>query len=480
MTKNKPANDREKVDERLKRSLSVRLSPDDAHQMRLNLGKVVEKRRGRMSPQMFIRQTVEAAYGETHAPKLKNRKRWILLPSERELDAAGIPATSGADFRTLALATGQSELESLLSLVRGTSLEPDWSRDGEDAEDVTMLLQRSFDAIVESLDLKRYAKRRLQVPESERPRWPIVPIGRACFDTPVVRIDFEPSKTPEEWRNADGFDEDSNPEWLHSLFPQHPLFQPDGESVFMGSTFIEYRNFTIVYDHFKDDQRRAEYDRWDTITESASARHRISFVRGYTENRFGILIYSDKKTGELEFGFYLVDVESLSDYGADVGQEVESIGHIKGQHLFRLSAENSVICDLDHGGVNSFSPHANLIYPDDHYSLDDEFGRMILNYNNKPPKWLEPVGLNKMFETREQCFKPAFEIGETDNLSREGPTVGQALLRHLQTMPPDKTIMADLARRLQTDVEDFDGKWDREFAKTKAAEEDLIAYLKDE
>lgn len=84
-----------------------------------------------------------------------------------------------------------------------------------------------------------------------------------------------------------------------------------------------------------------------------------------------------------------------------------------------------------------------------------------------------------MFETKAECFRPEFSYGDTHGLGQEPTTIGKALQRHLQTQSPQDTVVAQLAKRLKACVEDFDSKWEKDSAKNKVAEEDLISHLRE-
>ena len=110
-------------------TLHSKLSTADAWQMAQNLGSFVSEKKEKMSPQKFIRRIFESAYGDLAESKIKNRKRWVVLPEEvngrsvRDLQSNDI-AKSGGDYKQLALSLELSRVESLSLLVKETSLEP--------------------------------------------------------------------------------------------------------------------------------------------------------------------------------------------------------------------------------------------------------------------------------------------------------------------------------------------------------------------
>ncbi|RKQ69727.1 hypothetical protein DES40_2532 [Litorimonas taeanensis] len=110
-------------------TLHSKLSSADAWQMAQNLGFFVSEKKGSMSPQKFIRRIFESAYGDLAESKIKNRKRWVVLPEEvkgrtvRDLKNNDL-AKSGGDFKRLAQSLGLSRVDSLAMLVKETTLEP--------------------------------------------------------------------------------------------------------------------------------------------------------------------------------------------------------------------------------------------------------------------------------------------------------------------------------------------------------------------
>lgn len=110
-------------------TLHANLSSADAWQMAQNLGSFVSEKKGNMSPQKFIRRIFESAYGDLAESKIKNRKRWIVLPEEvkgrtvRDLKNNDL-AKSGGDFKRLAQSLKLSRVDSLTMLVKETTLEP--------------------------------------------------------------------------------------------------------------------------------------------------------------------------------------------------------------------------------------------------------------------------------------------------------------------------------------------------------------------
>ena len=110
-------------------TLHSKLSTADAWQMAQNLGSFVSEKKGSLSPQKFIRRKFESAYGDLAERKIKNRKRWIVLPEEVKgrtaLDLKNNDlAKAGSDFKQLSKSLGLSRVESLSLLVKETSLEP--------------------------------------------------------------------------------------------------------------------------------------------------------------------------------------------------------------------------------------------------------------------------------------------------------------------------------------------------------------------
>ena len=110
-------------------SLDSKLSSADAWQMAQNLGSFVSQKNGNLSPQKFIRRIFESAYGDLAESKIKNRKRWIILPEEvkgrtvRDLKNNDV-AKSGGDYKRLAQSLELSRVDYLSLLVKDTSLEP--------------------------------------------------------------------------------------------------------------------------------------------------------------------------------------------------------------------------------------------------------------------------------------------------------------------------------------------------------------------
>ena len=130
MTPHRPNPHRQDIWDNVEQELHTKLSTADAWHMAQNLGLYVAQNCGSTSPQKFIRQTFITAFGDDIGEsKIKNRTRWIVLPTEVKGRVAQTLknneiAKSGGDFKKLAKVLLPRRSDYLAILVNGTSMEP--------------------------------------------------------------------------------------------------------------------------------------------------------------------------------------------------------------------------------------------------------------------------------------------------------------------------------------------------------------------